>query len=114
MSCNKTFANHPKQTTQFKEGDRVVRIKDGKEGTFKYERVSDSWKFEMDDGESLYLCGWAHANWPWRIPNRFNLKTDANERICELLDMIVEERVKTEDYNYVVEALTAMISPTAA
>mgnify|MGYP004044134603 CR=1 FL=1 len=62
MSCNKTFANHPKQTTQFKEGD----------------------------------------------------KTDANERICELLDMIVEERVKTEDYNYVVEALTAIISPTAA
>lgn len=30
-------------------------------------------------------------------------------RICDLLDMIVDEKVKSEDYNYVVEQLEAMI-----
>lgn len=33
----------------------------------------------------------------------------ANARICDLLDMIVDEKVKTEDYNYVVEQLQAMM-----
>ena len=35
---------------------------------------------------------------------------DEGARICDLLDMIVDEKVKTEDYNYVVEQLQAMMA----
>ena len=33
-----------------------------------------------------------------------------NALICDLLDMIVDEKVKTEDYNYVVERFQAMLA----
>ena len=39
----------------------------------------------------------------------FNSAEDANARICDLLDMIVDEKIKTEDYNYVVEQLQEMM-----
>jgi len=139
MTYYKTFANHPNQNTQFQGNDRVVRIKDGKPGTFKWEPcpmnghndAAGAWMFEMDYGEKFYLNGSAHNNFPWRIPNRFRHATEAVvvakpevtkpqqmnpgaeqtvARICDLVDMVVRNEVTTEDYNYVVEELTAMVS----
>ena len=98
------------------------------------------WAFEMDDGEVINLNGYTHDTYPWRIPNRFRhaspaeliaaafeakeaemaaeleaakagqFSVDEGARICDLLDMIVDEKVKTEDYNYVVEQLQAMMA----
>lgn len=140
MSDYKLFANHPKQTSQFDRGDRVVRIKDGKLGTFTWRPcpgnghndTAGSWAFEMDDGEVVFLNGYIYDSYPWRIPNRFRhasydelamvqevpaewepttLQEDYdNALICDLLDMIVDKKVKSEDYDYVVERLQAMMA----
>ena len=140
MSDYKLFANHPKQTSQFQQGDRVVRIKDGKLGTFTWRPcpgnghndTAGSWAFEMDDGEVVFLNGYIYDSYPWRIPNRFRhasydelamvqevpvewepttLQEDYdNALICDLLDMIVDKKVKSEDYDYVVERLQAMMA----
>jgi len=153
MAHYKTFNNHPKQINLFVGGDRVLRIKDGELGTFKWEPspmnghndAAGAWVFEMDYGEKIYLNGSTHNNFPWRIPNRFrhavmvlsfheagvdpddapidfdyppgafartepfNSAEDANARICDLVDMIVDDKATTEDYNYVVEQLQAML-----
>ena len=147
MSDYKPFNNHPKQTFQLVDGQRVARIKDDKKATFKWlpcpmnghNDTAGSWVFEMDDGEVVYLSGYIYDSYPWRIPNRFRklgpyeLIADRVEakkaelaaeqwepttlqedydcaRICDLLDMIVDEKVKTEDYNFVVERLMAMVA----
>ena len=138
MSAYKIFANHPKQIVKFQQDRRVARIKDGKLGTFKWRPcpgnghndTAGSWAFEMDDGEVVFLNGYTHDTYPWRIPNRFRHATDGElmmvqevpveweptiadyntALICDLLDMIVDENVKTEDYNYVVERLQAMLA----
>jgi hypothetical protein len=39
----------------------------------------------------------------------FNSAEDANARVCELVDMIVDDKATTEDYNYVVQELLEMI-----
>ncbi len=90
MTYYKTFTNHPKQKTQFQGNDRVVRIKDGKPGTFKWEPcpmnghndAAGAWVFEMDDGEKVYLVGRGQFNFPWRIPNRFRQAIDG-ELVCK-------------------------------
>ena len=139
MSDCKLFANHPKQTFQLVDGQRVARIKDDKKATFKWRPcpmnghndTAGSWAFEMDDGEVVYLSGYIYDSYPWRIPNRFRklgpdeliedrveagwepttLQEDYNNAlICDLLDMIVDEKVKTEDYNFVVERLMALVA----
>jgi len=95
--------------------------------------TAGGWAFEMDDGEVVNLNGYIHDTYPWRIPNRFMLATpgvlamagtpdvvelqeatlredeDKIAVVCDLLDMIVDDKVATEDYNYVVEALAAMV-----
>ena len=139
MSDYKLFVNHPKQTFQLVDGQRVARIKDDKKATFKWRPcpmnghndTAGSWVFEMDDGEVVYLSGAMHDLYPWRIPNHFRklgpdeliedrveagwepttLQEDYNNAlICDLLDMIVDEKVKTEDYNFVVERLMALVA----
>ena len=147
MSDYKLFANHPKQTFQLVDGQRVARIKDGKLGTFTWRPcpgnghndTAGSWAFEMDDGEVVFLNGYIYDSYPWRIPNRFRklgpyeliadsieakkaeiaaeqwepttLQEDYdNALICDLLDMIVDKKVKSEDYDYVVERLQAMMA----
>ena len=154
MSYYKTFANHPKQIVQFQQDRRVARVKDGKLGTFKWQPcpmnghndAAGSWSFEMDDGEVVYLNGYIHDTYPWRIPNRYrhatgaeliaaafeakeaemaaeleaakaemamshtDIEDDLVNRICDLVDMIVDDRVKTDDYNYVVAQLEEMMA----
>jgi len=43
------------------------------------------------------------------VTEPFNSAEDANARICDLVDMIVDDKAATEDYNYVVEQLQAML-----
>tara|TARA_E500000331_G_scaffold329257_1_gene349690 strand:- start:1763 stop:2197 length:435 start_codon:yes stop_codon:yes gene_type:complete len=140
---SKTFTNHPKQNTHFYSGDRIVRTRDEKTGTFKWETcpmnghndAAGSWVFAMDDGEKVYLSGYIHDNFPWRIPNRYRVdfaamrsdpaineedfrdmvpdEDDENDevinQICDLLDQVVMTNCSQEEYNNVVEKLAAMV-----